>query len=138
MAIGSFELDKLVTVHVPLLVTFRHGSAKRQKWVGCGIAKKTKRAVDNERELWRQQKESDCNCVSKLHSFSLFFDLLGVLTHSKEHAPVLVRCKSQRNENLSDGRRWMDANDSSSSSPVSMFADHSCGQDSKHPVSLSM
>jgi hypothetical protein len=54
MTIRSFELDQLFTAHVPLLVTFCHGSqkalsSKRQKCVDVGQQKD--KACDWQRQL---------------------------------------------------------------------------------------
>jgi hypothetical protein len=56
MAIGSFKLDKLFQLHIPLLIKFRHGSqkallSKKTKVGGCGIAKKTSVRCCCQREL---------------------------------------------------------------------------------------
>jgi hypothetical protein len=54
MAIGSFELDELFMIHVPLLVMFCHGSQKallgrkdQSGWMWMRDRKKKKRAVVN-------------------------------------------------------------------------------------------
>jgi hypothetical protein len=81
MAIGSFKLDKIFIIHIPLLVIiFRHSSqkallSKNTKVGGCGIAKKTKCVVVStqaQRFGGKQQKMTGLESCSAL--------LLGFLT----------------------------------------------------------
>jgi hypothetical protein len=67
MAIGSFKLDKLLMLHVPFLILFRHGSQKallmQQKWVDDVFG-------------GNSEKESDCDDGEKPARETLkgFFD----------------------------------------------------------------